>query len=256
MTMSVTLYFVGTAGSGKTRLTNTFQLWMQSQGLKSIIVNLDPGAERLPYAPEVDIRDWIDIKGVMSDYDLGPNGAQIICADMLALKVDEVKSAIEEYETDYVLVDTPGQIELFAYRKSSGVVVDTLGENAAMAFLFDPVLSKTPMGLTSLSMLCGSIQFRFSVPFINALSKIDLLRPEELERILSWSEDSDKLYDALISQPSGMRKEMNIESFRVLEDMGLYRALTPISSETNFGMEDLYNILQQTFMGGEDLGAD
>jgi len=134
--MSVTLYFVGTAGSGKTRLANAFQLWMQSQGLKSTIVNLDPGAERLPYAPEVDIRDWIDIRGVMSDYDLGPNGAQIICADLLALKVDEVKEAIEEYETDYVLVDTPGQIELFAYRESSSVIVDT--------FYLTPFYQKRP----------------------------------------------------------------------------------------------------------------
>ncbi len=250
------MYFVGTAGSGKTRLANAFQLWMQSQGLKSTIVNLDPGAERLPYAPEVDIRDWIDIRGVMSDYDLGPNGAQIICADMLALKVDEVKEAIEEYETDYVLVDTPGQIELFAYRESSSVVVDALGENAAMAFLFDPFLSKTPMGLTSLSMLCASIQFRFSIPFINVLSKVDLLKPEELEKVISWSEDTNELYDALMFLPPGMKKEMNVESFRVLDGMGLYRALTPISSETSFGMEDLYNILQQTFMSGEDLDAD
>ena len=83
------VYFIGTAGSGKSTLTYSFQQWMNNRGLDAITVNLDPGAENLPYVPDVDIRDWISLKEIMDSYGLGPNGAQIAAADMLALNIDD-----------------------------------------------------------------------------------------------------------------------------------------------------------------------
>src|SRR2546422_389825 len=83
--MTRNVYLIGTAGSGKTTFTHAFRTWMQSQGLDAITVNLDPGAERLPYDPEVDIRDWIRLEEIMDEQGLGPNGAQVVAADMLAL---------------------------------------------------------------------------------------------------------------------------------------------------------------------------
>ncbi|MBN1676983.1 MAG: ATP/GTP-binding protein, partial [Candidatus Thermoplasmatota archaeon] len=53
------LYFIGTAGSGKSTLTHAFQVWLQTQGYDSITINLDPGAESLLYTPDIDVRDWI-----------------------------------------------------------------------------------------------------------------------------------------------------------------------------------------------------
>jgi hypothetical protein len=230
---------------------------MQAQGFSAMTVNLDPGAERLPYSPEVDIRDWVRLSDVMFEYDLGPNGAQIIASDMLAIKANEVKEAIDEFEVDYVLIDTPGQIELFAFRDSSRIVIDTFGaERSLIAFLFDPVLSRNPSGFVSLLMLCASTQFRFNLPFINVLAKADLLSQEEIERIVGWSRDNNGLYEALLASSPGMQKEVSVESFKVLENLDTYRAVTPISSETNLGMDDLYNHIQQIFMGGEDLSID
>ena len=71
------IYFIGTAGSGKSSLVSAFQEWMTLQGLDCITVNLDPGVEFMPYEPDVDIRDWVRVGEVMRDYGLGPNGAQI-----------------------------------------------------------------------------------------------------------------------------------------------------------------------------------
>jgi Conserved hypothetical ATP binding protein. len=45
---------------------------MISQGLDSAIVNLDPGAEFLPYEPDFDIREILSLSEVMSEYSLGP----------------------------------------------------------------------------------------------------------------------------------------------------------------------------------------
>ena len=98
MKEEIYLYFIGTAGSGKSTLTSIFKQWMTNQGLDSITVNLDPGAKNLPYSPDVDIRDWISLKEVMKEYNLGPNGAQIACADMIALNTSDVKESIEKFK--------------------------------------------------------------------------------------------------------------------------------------------------------------
>ena len=66
------------------------------------------GIENAPYVPDVDIRDWIKLDDVMKEYGVGPNGAQIIAADLLALNIDEMKEIIESLESDYVIFDTPG----------------------------------------------------------------------------------------------------------------------------------------------------
>ncbi|MCG2826575.1 MAG: ATP/GTP-binding protein, partial [Thermoplasmatales archaeon] len=120
------LYFVGTAGSGKTTLTYAFQQWMNLQGYDAITINLDPGVEKLNYAPDIDIREMISLSGVMEEYNLGPNGAQIVCADLLALKINEIKEIVDGFVSDYVLIDTPGQIELFAFREASKHIMEAI----------------------------------------------------------------------------------------------------------------------------------
>ncbi len=69
------IYFVGTAGSGKSTMVQAYKEWLDHNGIDSIIVNLDPGADSLPYEADIDIREWIDLGGVMDEYALGPNGA-------------------------------------------------------------------------------------------------------------------------------------------------------------------------------------
>jgi GTPase SAR1 family protein len=249
----VFLYFVGTAGSGKTTLTYAFQEWMHLNGYDAITVNLDPGVEKMNYVPDVDVREMFSLHEVMDEYNLGPNGAQIVCADMLALKINEIKEIVDGFHSDYVLIDAPGQIELFAFRESSKHIIDTFGINSAMAFLFDPFLSRSPSGFISQIMLSATTQFRFHLPFINVLSKSDLLDEKEKDRIMNWVKQPENLLNDAINENPSMEKQLSIELFRVLEELGVYKMLTPVSSETMIGMEDIYSIVQQVFMGGEDL---
>ncbi len=253
----INLYFVGTAGSGKTTLTHAFQLWMHQQGFNAITMNLDPGVETLPYVADIDVREWVSLPEVMQQYGVGPNGAQIIAADLLAVKAKEVKEVLDEFEADYVLIDTPGQMELFTLRESSKFVIDVFNsKKSAIAFLFDPVLARMPSGFVSLLLLCTSTQFRFEVPIFNVLAKADLLSQEEVDKIVEWSRDSGKLYGALVSVKPTMQTQASLELFRALERVEAYKSLIAISSKNNSGMEDLYNLAQQVFFGGEDLGKD
>ena len=255
--MSRNLYFIGTAGSGKSMMTQSFHEWMQSQNLDAIIINLDPGADSLPYTPEIDVRDWIKLKEVMEEHGLGPNGAQILCADLIALNIKEIMEVKEKFETNYFLIDTPGQMELFTFRESSRVVIDSFGaEDSSLVYLNDPALIKRPSGLVSSMLLSATTQFRHVVPFINVLSKADLLSEEETETLVKWSTDPFTLYDALMEEGVTPKTVLDIEFLKMMESIGLYKRLFPVSSETNLGFEDVYNVIQQTFEGGEDLRPD
>jgi len=251
------LYFIGTAGSGKTALTQAFRVWMESQGLDALQVNMDPGVDSLPYEPAVDIRDWIRLDEIMRERGLGPNGAQIVAADMLALNAKEVADVLETFETSYFLIDTPGQMELFTFRESSGIVIDAFGRaDSALVYLNDPALVKRASGFISSTLLVATTQFRHSLPFVNVLSKADLLTAEEREQIVQWSLDPFLLYDALVSGDATPKTTLDVSFFESLETIGVYKRLIPVSAEEMSGFEDVYDQIQQVFEGGEDLRPD
>jgi GTPase SAR1 family protein len=248
------LYFIGTAGCGKTTLTHAFQLWLQNEGYDSITVNLDPGAESLLYAPDVDVRDWIKLSEIMQEYGLGPNGAQIAAADMLALNIKEIAQVIAGFDTDFVLIDTPGQLELFTFRQSSRVVVDELsGDAAILVYLYDPALARTANGFVSSLMLASTTHFRLPVPMIPVLAKADTLSEEESDRIEAWSKDYSPLFNALLDESIDSQTQISAEFLQALESVGVGRNVIPVSADTGEGIEDIYAIAQQVLEGGEDI---
>jgi GTPase SAR1 family protein len=250
----INLYFIGSAGSGKSSLTGAFNGWMENQKYNTITVNLDPGIENAPYVPDVDIRDWIKLRDVMEDYKVGPNGAQIIAADLLALNIDEMKEIIESMGAEYVIFDTPGQMELFVLRQSGKFLIDTLGaEQSIIGFLYDPVISKTPSGLISLMLQAASVQVRFNVPFLNILTKTDMLQDDERDRIMNWGENILDLEEAIQSEVPTLKSQLSIEFLTALRSFGASQNIIPVSSTYGSGMEDIYTTAQQIYFGGEDL---
>jgi GTPase SAR1 family protein len=254
---NVYIYFVGTAGSGKSSLTHAFRQWMQLKGLDTVAVNLDPGAEEISYQPEVDIREWISLSKVMKDYNLGPNGAQIAAADLLAFRAKDIAKILDTFQTNYFLLDTPGQLELFCFRKSSNLLVETLGDGRAfLLFAIDPMVAKTPEGLLSQLMLKATVQFRFLVPTVGVLTKVDLLSKEEQETIAKWSSSPESLMAAMMDGEAKASTQINMDFLKAMESSGAFSELLFTSSIDGYGMEDLYNQIQQYYFGGEDLMPD
>jgi GPN-loop GTPase len=249
-----TIYFAGTAGAGKTTLVRAFAHWMRSAGYDATIVNLDPGSEASESDTDVDIREWVRLADLQDEYGLGPNGAQVVAADMIALKIFEVKQAIQELKTDYILIDTPGQIELFAFREASKAIVEALsGERSVIAFLYDPVLARTAAGFVSLLMLGATVEFRFRLPTLNILAKADVLSPEQLREVMSWSDDPGALYEAVRQDAPTPDVQLSTELFRAIETMAPLVGLVPTSAKEASGLEELYQSFQKVFAGGEDL---
>lgn len=257
MKQEIFVYFIGTAGSGKSTLTASMQQWCKTHGLDAIIVNLDPGAENLPYEPDVDIRDWISLREVMDANKLGPNGAQVACADMIALNTEDVKTSINSFKADYILLDTPGQLELFVFREAGKYTVKFLSpEKSMICYLLDPMLAKTASGFVAQLLLAIITNMRMTLPQINILSKADLLSKKELQLIQRWSNDPDEIIEALCTEDPSLHRELSEQVLRLIKDIGGYTRLIPTSKKNFFGIEDIYTDIQQQFEGGEDLLKD
>lgn len=245
---------MGTAGSGKSTLTSAFGQWLKNEGYDSIAVNLDPGCDALPYEPDVDVRDWIHISEIMKEYSLGPNGAQILAADMLALNIGEVTDVINSFDADYALLDTPGQLELFAFRQSSRAVVDGIGaEMSMLAFLLDPVLVKNPNGLVTSLLLSLTVHFRVPIPMMTVLAKADLLSELEADTVETWSHDPQALWSALCDESIDAQTQISLEFLQAIDNVGAIMDFSLVSCDTYDGMADIYSAVQQALEGGEDI---
>ncbi|BBG23573.1 ATP/GTP-binding protein [Sulfuracidifex tepidarius] len=241
------VFFVGTAGSGKTTLVKTFNDYLNDMQMDSAIINLDPAVESLPYTPSLDVRDYVDAYEVMEKFGLGPNSSLIAASDLILTKASEIKEDVDQIESNYVLVDTPGQIELFAYRETGRMLSSLIaGDNKkAMAFLIDSFIAKEARSYVSMLLLSSSVKFRMDMPTVNLLSKVDLLTEKELQEILTWS-NGEELVDSL-----GTIDEYSYELVKSLVE-SLSAPPTPVSSTSNLGIDNFYAEIQRIFAGGED----
>ncbi|MDR3074950.1 MAG: ATP/GTP-binding protein [Candidatus Methanoplasma sp.] len=251
------IYFIGTAGSGKSTMVGAFKRWLDENGVDAITVNLDPGTDKLAYKADIDIREWISLGEVMDEYSLGPNGAQIVAADLMAMNIHKLTSVLSGYKTKYALIDTPGQLELFAFRESSNLIVNALGKDKSMiAYLSDPMLCRRPNGFVSSMMLSALVQFRLQLPMINLLSKTDALTEEDSRRMIDWFENPDALYGDFLDEYSDPNTVVGMELFKALENTGAFGSIRGVSAEEETGLEEIYASAQLMFFGGEDADRD
>ena len=251
------VYFVGTAGSGKSTLVKSYRDWLGNNGIDCMTINLDPGVDMLPYDADIDIREWVALDEVMGEYNLGPNGAQIVAADLMAVNIKKITDLLDGIRTEDVLVDTPGQLELFAFRESSNVIVEAFGKEKSMVvYLSDPMLCKTSNGFVSNMVLSSLVEFRLQLPVINILTKADLMKDEDRDRMISWFENSDSLYDDLLDNDANPQTVVGMELFKAVESVGIFGQIRAVSAVENTGLEEIYSATQLEFFGGEDIDPE
>lgn len=248
-----TLFVTGTAGSGKSLLASKLGEHYTSGGSFAAILNMDPGAESLPYACDVDVRDHVDAAAVMRRYELGPNGALVMAADLAASKIAEIREQVDAVSPDYLIVDTPGQVELFAYRSSGPFIAENLTrEERACLFLFDGALVSSPASFVSVSLLATSIRLRLGLPAVNVLTKRDLLG-ERLGEVLGWTTSTSLLGDALAAGADGEAYALSAGMLRGLGEGGFAQGVLPVSNVTGDGMDALRGALSRMLNLGEEI---
>lgn len=247
------VYFVGTAGSGKSTLVKAYREWLDNNGVDAITINLDPGVDDLPYSADIDIREWVQLGEVMNEYGLGPNGAQVVAADLMAVNIKKITDILNTIKTEYVLVDTPGQLELFAFRESSRAIVEAFGKSKSLViYLSDPMLCKSSNGFVSNMVLSSLVQFRLELPTFNVLTKVDVLQDDERDKMLNWYSDSESLYCDLLDNDTNPQTVVGTELFRALENVGIFGEMRAVSATEGTGLEEIYAATQLEFFAGED----
>ena len=245
------IFVTGTAGAGKSLLTASLLSWYHEKSQNAISVNLDPGVVALPYEPDVDVRTMIDLQEIMQKYSLGPNGALIFASDLIASKLSEIQDDIDASNADFVVVDTPGQVELFAFRESGPYVAKGLrADSKAVLFLIDSILASSPTNFLSLLLLATSVHLRMELPMLQVLSKTDISK--DAKEIAKWSREPALFEQSLSSTKSGDSYTFYTQVFRALKNSSISPGLYPVSGYTRDGFIALVGELSRIATGGEE----
>ena len=248
-----TVFIVGMAGSGKSLLTSSLQEWLRLRKQNVVVLNLDPGVQNLPYTADVDVRAYVDMEKLMVDYSLGPNGALVMASDLVGEHIEEIREEIDEGGADVLLVDTPGQMELFAFRESGSFISKALSdEEKAVLYLFDAPFCRNPLNYVSNMFIATAIYSRLALPQVYAFSKTDLVTSEELQDILNRSENLDSL-ESEIEMKLGATTSIVVRDLaRSIITSGLEFDPVPVSARDNTGLVDLYAELTRMLTKGEE----
>lgn len=171
------------------------------------IINLDPASEDFNYRPIIDIKKLISVDDTSKELNLGPNGGLIFCMEFLLNNINWLEDQIGDYNDDYLIIDCPGQIELFIHLPIMHTLCQKL-ENwhykTCGVYLIDSLFITDATRFLSGVMTCISSMIRLEIPHINILSKCDLLGDNKSE----WEQ---KLLHYLDPQPRLILNDVLIE---------------------------------------------
>uniref|UniRef100_A0A1D1Y3D7 GPN-loop GTPase n=1 Tax=Anthurium amnicola TaxID=1678845 RepID=A0A1D1Y3D7_9ARAE len=240
----VIMIVVGMAGSGKTTLLHRLVCHTQSSNIRGYVLNLDPAIMTLPFGANIDIRDTVRYKEVMKEFNLGPNGGILTSLNLFSTKFDEVISVIEKRaeQLDYVLVDTPGQIEIFTWSASGAIITEAFAStfSTVIAYVVDTPRSENPVTFMSNMLYACSILYKTRLPLVIVFNKVDVAKHEFA---LEWMEDfeafqaaveSDKSYTATLTRSLSLVLD---EFYKNIRSVG-------VSAVSGAGMQEFFDAIE------------
>jgi GPN-loop GTPase len=171
------------------------------------VINLDPAVRNVPFDSNIDIRDSVNYKEVMKSYNLGPNGGILTSLNLFATKIDQILNLLEKRTTPdlakpdakpikNILVDTPGQIEVFVWSASGSILLDSLASTfpTVIAYIIDtPRTASTSTFMSNMLYAC-SILYKTKLPMILVFNKTDV---KDAEFAKEWMTDFEAFQAAL-----------------------------------------------------------
>ena len=149
----------------------------------------------------------------MKQYGLGPNGAIMTSLNLFSTKFDQVLELIDKRQDqiDNIIIDTPGQIEVFTWSASGllalgfyrelflclgSIITETLASTGPTVILYVMDVSKcvSPVTFMSNMMYACSILYKTELPFVIILNKSDIISHKFA---LEWMRDYESFLDAV-----------------------------------------------------------
>ena len=250
----VCIVCLGMAGSGKTTFVQRLNAHLHERRKPPYTINLDPAVRELPYPANIDICDTIDYKSVMKDYSMGPNGAIVTSLNLFATRFDQVLAYVERQQRErarHVLIDTPGQIEVFTWSASGAIITESLAASfpTVVAYIIDTPRCANPVTFMSNMLYACSILYRTKLPFVVVLNKTDVIDPKFA---IEWMRDFDAFHAALAAETSyvsGLARSMALvlnEFYQNLSCVGVSAALGGACIDEFFSAVDAARVEYET----------
>lgn len=254
------------------------------------ILNLDPAVHHVPFTPNIDIRDSVNYKEVMKQFNLGPNGGILTSLNLFSTKIDQVIGLLEkrtalpapvqapeqttvefmtncgkstptppqQQQVKHILVDTPGQIEVFVWSASGEILLSSLASTfpTVIAYIIDtPRTTSTSTFMSNMLYAC-SILYKTKLPMILVFNKTDA---QDAEFAKEWMTDFEAFQSALRNEEEGgsfggegsaigggsgyMGSLLNSMSL-VLEEFYKHLSVVGVSAMTGDGMDEFFKSVQ------------
>ncbi|RNE94899.1 XPA-interacting protein, partial [Trypanosoma conorhini] len=235
---------VGMAGTGKTTLVHRMQHYVMEQNKQAYFMNLDPAVAEVPYNANIDIRDTVNYKEVMKQYRLGPNGAIMTALNLFATKFHQVISILEKKENlEWIVVDTPGQIEVFTWSASGQIIAESLAASwpTVLLFVADVTRCASPQTFMSTMLYSSSIMLKQQLPLLLVFNKTDIVSSDGA---VGWMKDPDALAEAVNSGGEDNYAGSLVQSLSLFAH-GFYEDIpvASVSAASGRGMEELERAL-------------
>ena len=224
------LLVIGPAGSGKSTFCASMKEFLNQFQRKTCIFNLDPANDALPYTADIDICDLITLDDACVANDLGPNGGLIYCMEFIHTNISWVIAKLLENKENLILIDCPGQIELFTQHPVLNYILQDIQEKCKMKCvavnLMDSNLCAQPHTFIAACLSSLSIMTHLELPHLNVLSKIDMLSNfyQDLRYSLDFYTDISEISKIISTQDFKFNEKLakiSLKLAEVIEDFSL-----------------------------------
>jgi GTPase SAR1 family protein len=240
-------------------------------------INLDPATINMPFDVSIDIRDTVNYRQVMTQHKLGPNGAIMTSLNLFVTKFDQVMAILEqragyqhdredakeeaspkegdaakpessEPAMDYILVDTPGQIEAFTWSASGSIVCESLASAfpTVLCFVVDTVrCTASPNTFMSNMLYACSMLYRTRLPLVVCFNKTDVT-PHTV--CMEWMRDHEVFQQALddMAESAGFYGSLTRSLSLVLDEFySNFANACGVSAVTGQGIPEFWETVQK-----------
>ena len=247
--------------------------YLHSKREPPYLVNLDPAVRTVPFESNIDIRDSLNYKEVMREYNLGPNGGILTSLNIFATKIDQVMNILEKRtmpnpetpnakKIKKIIIDTPGQIEVFVWSASGSILLDSLASSfpTVIAYIIDtPRTSSTSTFMSNMLYAC-SILYKTKLPMILVFNKTDV---KDADFAREWMTDFESFQAALkreedmgsfggvegaatgLGGGSGYMGSLLNSMSLMLEEFYRHLRIVPVSSMTGDGVDEFFEAVAE-----------
>ena len=241
--------------------------YLHAKKQRPYVLNLDPAVLSVPFEPNIDIRDSINYKEVMKQYNLGPNGGILTSLNLFATKIDQILGLMEKrakpapessiQPPKHFLVDTPGQIEVFVWSASGSILLESFASSfpTVIAYIIDtPRTTSTSTFMSNMLYAC-SILYKTKLPMILVFNKTDV---QDAEFAREWMTDFEKFQDALREEEdkgvfggeghgggSGYMSSLLNSMSLMLEEFYNHLDMVAVSSMTGDGIDQFFEAVEK-----------